>query len=253
MKLHFQHLRNTKNVGDFACSPFDYFDWGDATVSDVREDNTPDYDVGIYGGGKIFGGLARYKGVRRKPGMYNVAWGIGTVQSFPISLRYLKARRKMDLIGSRDYTDKRFSYAPCPSCMSPLFDSPAPARHDVVFYGHAGKTQSMGLSVPADMPHNNNNCSSLAEAIAFISSGRTVVSNSYHGVYWGLLLGRKVVCLPFSNKFGGYRLKPHYATPNNWLAEIDKAVAQPEMLALMRSSTIEFKNRVDVAVADKRG
>ena len=107
MKLHFQHLRSTDNIGDHACSPFDYFDWGDATVSDLRDDDTPDYDVGIYGGGKIFRGLASYAGVRRPKGAINIAWGVGTVQSFPISLRYMKARRRMDIVGSRDYGDTR--------------------------------------------------------------------------------------------------------------------------------------------------
>ena len=249
MKLHFQHLRRTNNIGDHACSPFDYFDWGDATVSDLRRDDTPDYDVGIYGGGKIFRGLATYAGVRRQQGAVNIAWGVGTTQSFPISLQYMKARRRMDIIGSRDYGDTRYTYAPCASCMSPLFDAPAPPEHDVVFYAHAGKTSKMGITIPDHIPTADNHAANLEEALRFIASGRTVISNSYHGVYWGLLMGRKVLCLPFSKKFGGYRLPPHYAKPENWRAEINNAIAQPDMLALVRAATLDFKAVVDQRIA----
>ncbi len=39
----------------------------------VRDDDTPRYDVGVYGGGKIFRGLATYAGVRRPKGAINIA------------------------------------------------------------------------------------------------------------------------------------------------------------------------------------
>ena len=249
MRIHFQHLRDTANIGDRYCSPFDYYDWPGATVSDIRKDDTPDYDVGIYGGGKIFGGMARYKGVRTKSTGLNIAWGVSTVQSFPISLRYMIARRRMHLVGSRDYGDRRYDYAPCVTCMAPFFDAPPAPEHDVVFYAHGGKTAGMGITIPPHIPSLTNNCDSLEAALRFIASGRTVVSNSYHGVYWALLMGRKTLCLPFSNKFGNYRQSPHYATAATWLDEVQNAVARPEMLALTRSATADFKAKVDAMIA----
>lgn len=250
MKLHFQHLRQTENIGDRSCSPFDYFDWGDATVSDIRAADTPDYDIGIYGGGKIFRGLSTYKGVTRKPGAINIAWGVGTVQSFPLSPRYWQARRRMDLIGTRDFGDDRYEYAPCPSCMSPLFDAPADPEHELVFYAHKGKTTGMGMSIPAHVPVQDNHCPSLEDALRFIASGQTVVSNSYHGVYWGLLMGRKVICVPFSNKFENYRLSPHYSAAQTWQQDVDKGIARPEMLGMVREATAAFKAKVDARIAD---
>lgn len=250
MKLHFQHLRETDNIGDRSCSPYDYFDWGDATVSDVRNDDTPAYDIGIYGGGKIFGGLSKYAGVRRDKGSVNIAWGVGTVQSFPLSWRYMKSRRSMDLIGSRDFGDKRYTYAPCPSCMADQFDAPDAPVHDVVFYAHGGKTAKMGLDIPDHIPVLTNECKDLDTALRFISSGATVISNSYHGVYWGLLMGRKTLCVPFSNKFGGYRQSPHYATPANWQSEIKNAIARPEMRGIVRDATHAFKAKVDARIAE---
>ena len=252
MRLHFQHLRDTANVGDRYCSPYDYFDWPNATVSDLRRNETPAYDVGIYGGGKIFGGLSSYQGVRTDKTSTNIAWGVGTVQSFPISWRYAVARRRMHLVGSRDFGDTRYDYAPCASCMAPFFDAPPEPEHDVVFYAHGGKTAGMGIEIPAHIPVLTNNSDGLDTALRFIASGKTVVSNSYHGVYWALLLGRKTVCVPFSNKFGHYRERPHYATARNWLDEVQHAVARPQMLELVRDATVAFKAKVDDRIAQHR-
>ena len=240
MSLVFQHLRNTANLGDRWCSPFDWFDWPeDAQARDLREPGEA-YDVGIYGGGKIFGGLSSYDGVRAQDARLNIAWGVSTVQSFPISRRYAKARRMCDVIGSRDYGDRSFDWVPCASCMAPAFDAPPAPEHDVVFYGHGGKTAKQGLTPPASMPILTNNADTLEDALAFIASGRTVVSNSYHGVYWALLMGRRVICIPFSNKFNHYREAPAYATPRTWLDRLESGIARPDMLKLCRDRSVAF-------------
>jgi len=43
----------------------------------------------------------------------------------------------------------------------------------------------------------------LDEVIAYIASGATVVTSSYHSMYWGFLLGRNFVSVPFGSKFFG--------------------------------------------------
>lgn len=244
MHVVFQHLRNTSNLGDRWCSPYDWFAWpNDFRVKDIREDGEK-YDVSIIGGGKIFGGLNRFRGVQKSEGQKNVAWGVSTVQSFPISFKYFKARRACDLIGTRDWGDKRFIWAPCVSCMAPQFDIASPPKHKLVFYYHAGKTAAQGITIPKNIPSLSNNANSLEEALNFISSGEIVVSNSYHGVYWALLMGRKVLCIPFSNKFYHYRKHPGYSNAKDWLSEISKAKAQPDMLRLCRDATLKFHDNL---------
>jgi hypothetical protein len=250
MNVVFQHLRNTKNIGDFACSPFDYFDWGDATVKDMREASSP-YDACVFGGGKIFGGLAEAAGVNTTGAPLHIAWGVGTRQTLPISPKYRRARQLCDLVGSRDWGDRRYDFAPCASCMSTLFDAPPAPEHDVVFYWHGGKTQKQNIQIPNTMPAMANNVASFEDAIRFIASGKTVVSNSYHGVYWSLLLGRKAICVPFSNKFNAYRLPPAYATPRTWLTKLDSGIAHPQMLNLCRTATLAFKDKTTALLATK--
>lgn len=250
LKLAFKHLRNTENTGDRYCCPYDYFDWPDASVEDIRN-KSDDYTVGVYGGGKIFGGLSEYEGVIQSPGSTHIAWGVGTLQRFLISRRYSRARRLMDLVGSRDYGDRHFPWVPCVSCMSEGFDDPSAPEHDVVFYYHGGKTDSQGITIPDDMPRLGNDRGNLDEALSFIASGRTVVSNSYHGVYWGLLMKRRVLCIPFSYKFSAFRKPPAYAKPQDWLNKLDTAVAHPDLLSLCRDRTLEFKAEVDAVIAKR--
>lgn len=240
----FLHLRDTWNLGDRWCSPFDWFDWPeDAFAADIRKPVAA-YDWAVLGGGKIFGGVSTYPGVNQDLRGRHIAWGVSTVQMFPFSLRYARARRLCRLVGSRDYGDRDYPWAPCPSCMSPEFDAPAAPEHDLVFYAHAGKTGKQGLSIPDSIPVLTNAATALPEALRFIASGRTVVTNSYHGTYWALLMGRNVLCIPFSGKFARFRLPPAYATPKNWLSRRHTAQAQPEMLALCRARTREFKDQV---------
>ncbi|MEM9717358.1 MAG: hypothetical protein AAF826_12660 [Pseudomonadota bacterium] len=245
MTIVFQHLRNTQNIGDRWCSPYDYFDWENAEAKDLRVPSNTAYDVGIYGGGKIFGTLADQVGIVKNSGTYHIAWGVSTVQSMPFSPKYNRSKRICHLVGSRDWGDQRFDYAPCVSCMSPLFDNPSAPQHDVVFYAHGGKTKQQKIEIPDHIPTNTNNCDTLEDAISFIASGATVISNSYHGVYWALLLGRKTICIPFSNKFSKYRKSPHYAKPKTWLNDLDKGKAYPDMLDISREATLKFKSKVD--------
>lgn len=244
IKIEFQNFRETKNIGDFSCSPFDWFTWGpDASVSDIRK-SPQKYDIGILGGGKIFGGLSNYAGVQKSVDSLNIAWGLSTVQSFPISPKYTRDRKLCDLIGTRDWGDKRFDWAPCTSCMAPFFDDAGKPEHDVVFYFHGGKTEKQGIKIPEWIPTLSNNAATLDEALNFIASGKIVVSNSYHGVYWSILMGRKALCIPFSNKFGHYRLPPGFSKPKDWLSNLDRAQAHPELLQMCRSATSKFHEKV---------
>ncbi|MEM7259593.1 MAG: polysaccharide pyruvyl transferase family protein, partial [Pseudomonadota bacterium] len=204
----------------------------------------------IFGGGKILGGLYKTGAARSVTNAVRIGWGLSTVQSSALSLKYYRSRRLLNLTGTRDWTDKRYEYAPCASCLSPLFDTPANPTHEIVFYCHAGKSPGMSLNIPDNVSVRTNVDGSLNDALRFISSAEVVVSNSYHGVYWSLLMGKKTLCVPFSNKFDGYRLPPAYATPDNWLSKVSQAQAQPEMLEISRQATMSFKAKVDELLAD---
>lgn len=242
-RLVFKHLRNTENVGDRWCSPFDHLQFDDAVAMDLDEP-TPPCEAVIYGGGKIFGSLHRKMTATDRQAKVRIAWGVSTVQTNPFSIRYALSKRSMTLVGSRDYGDRRYDYAPCVSCLSPLFDQSYKVQHELVFYLHRTKSERLGLNIPAEVPVLDNFCDSMKTAVEFIGSGDVVVSNSYHGVYWALLLGKKVLCLPFSRKFQNYRLPPGYSSPEHWNRELSEAKAHPDFLHLSRSATRSFEQKV---------
>ncbi len=242
-RLVFKHLRNTENVGDRWCSPYDYLPFDDAVAMDLAEP-TPPCEAVIFGGGKIFGSLAEKLTPNDKLAKHRIAWGVSTVQSSIFSLGYGRSRRSMTMVGSRDYGDSRYDYAPCVTCMSPLFDLEYPSQHDLVFYLHKTKSRDLELNLPDGMPTLSNYCSSIEEAVSFIGSGEVVVSNSYHGVYWALLLRKKVLCLPFSKKFSHYRFAPTYSDVHRWSRDVGKAAAHPDMLAICREASLAFENKV---------
>lgn len=246
-RIVFKHLRNTENVGDRWCSPFDHLHFDDAVAIDL-DAPTPPCDAVIYGGGKIFGSLYKKLTPNDRLAKHRVAWGVSTVQSSMLSLGYVRSRRQMTMVGSRDYGDSRYDYAPCVTCMSPLFDQPHLSRHELVFYLHKIKSTGLDLAIPAGTPVLDNFCSSMDEAVNFIGSGDVVVSNSYHGVYWALLLGKKVLCLPFSKKFLNYRLPPGYSEPDRWHKDVSKALAQTSTLAVCREASRAFESKVRAAL-----
>lgn len=200
------------------------------------------------GGGKIFGSLASKITPNDKLALHRIAWGVSTVQSSVLSFKYARSRRQMTMVGSRDYGDARYEYAPCVTCMSPLFDLDHSSQHEVVFYLHKTKSQGLDLKIPAGTPVLDNFCASMREAFNFIGSGEVVVSNSYHGVYWALLLGKKVLCLPFSKKFSQYRFDPGYSEAGRWQKDLQKAVSQPDMLAVCRAASRAFEAKVRAAI-----
>ena len=249
MELKFFHLRDTTNIGDRWCSPFDHIDWSkypkvNASVQDIMQPS-PDYDFGIFGGGKILRSIAKSPAWRPR---FNAAWGISTAHRNPFSMSPFLAKRRLNLIGSRDWDGRAglggYDWVPCASSEHPFFDAPPPPRHSVVVYAHKLKSKSLSTNVPDGIPMADNHSGDFLDALAFIASGETVVSNSYHGVFWALLMGRKVLCAPFNNKFLHYRLPPGYTAEADWAKNLHLAAAAPELLDLCREATRSFERKI---------
>ncbi len=201
------NIRRTENIGDLAANPAEYLDFGDSVrVRDVttvkrRPPKSPPALL-IVGGGvwrHDYRAMSKWPGFE---GAVKVAWGVGV--SFPRpgpsprDSHTLRAEG-WDLYGHRDVgLDGRF--LPCPSCLHPVFDRDfGKPEHEVVYYGHHEKRP---LSfVQGFGPYLTNKGPSMEEAVEFLASGEVIVTTSYHGAYWGALLGRRVAVLPRATKF----------------------------------------------------
>lgn len=178
---------NGKNIGDIVCPPYLYFDIGGKHRSFVREKiPSKKHVLTIWGGGAIVNNADKYVGNK-------ILWGAGLTHRYKHGKEWLHRENMPDYIlyGSRDYGYG--DWVPCPSCMSPIFDNPPEPTRNHVQYGHF-KCSPLGF---------NNNDMDLKKVIDYLASAETIYTTSYHGMYWGILLGRKVVAMPFGSKFYG--------------------------------------------------
>jgi hypothetical protein len=212
------HRLETQNSGDINSSPVDFFNFNKKFIKkEITKIKSSDFlgsSVIVGGGGLIdHSGFFPYidtlckmklKGEIKKL----IIWGAGTNAHFdrPSCTALYKnkttnkiLKRTADLIGVRDPSTE-FSYTPCVSCMHNSFynfldTSPV---CDIVFYEHE--------SIPLPNIFNarkmrNNETKNIKKTLSFLSSAHTVFTNTFHGAYWALLLGRRVVAMPFSTKF----------------------------------------------------
>lgn len=189
------HIRDTKNAGDRASCPLDYF-WfpGEVISGDMRA--PPEISgVVIYGGGSIIASPDF------RPNKRTVAWGVGHHERSPpwhdaMMDAHTKAAKQCGLYFCRDAIDG-FEVVPDVSCMHPAFDGEDKPIYEVVRYSAARRVDvSNGID-----PHMTNEDGTIDDAVRFLSSGETVITSSYHGAYWAGLLGRRVKVVSWGSKF----------------------------------------------------
>jgi hypothetical protein len=82
--------------------------------------------------------------------------------------------------------------------MLPQFDKKYDIKREIGVYYNKGYTNRGWYNKDTDiryLPHENlhNHCpEGIDHVIKFLGESETIITSSYHGAYWGLLLGRKV-------------------------------------------------------------
>ena len=223
--LVFQHRKGSRNIGDRECCPAYWLPFdAKKTVQSLKE-TVPPCDIAIFGGGQIYSSVVEAVVSRADAARHCVTWAIGLQAAKRRVEGSDRFQARMSLIGCRDTGIKGTEYVPCATCLIPAMATSAPPTHEVVMYLHSGKSDD--VQRPDGLPLRTNHYGTLEEALAFIASGETVVTNSFHGTYWAMLMGRKVICLPFSHKFSGFARMPLLSDPTNWLGDLDRAHAVP--------------------------
>lgn len=195
----------------------------------------PENSTLILGGG----GLLHYKELellaKNKGSSRLISWGIGHNTCGGTEIFWPEYMDLFDLHGIRDWGNP-WSWVPCASCMSPLFDVSYETKFDIVIYEHGD------FPLNLNFPKMSNFHNSFSEVIRFLGSGETVVTNTYHGAYWATLLNKKVFVLnPFSTKFMGFKHMP--LTSNN-LKDINNAMSFPTALSECREANLKHYEKV---------
>lgn len=266
--------KDKKNVGDWWSVPSSYLPMTIKDSYDLAKPNEIPNDPGvvILGGG----GLGRkdfepcIRSLLRPDRKYRViGWGIGSdsltlkgqVLPAPINMQELLGYFDgLDEIGTRIfpdggiYPDSRYCWVPCASCLSPLFDElrPTQVEYRTCVYEHLREPLLSHISSRSRLwnrifgPHRllTNRGVNLKEKLRFMAKSEFVITNSYHGVYWGTLLGKRVVCVPFKNGLFSFKHAPSYLDADGLESAMDRAKVNNDALHECREANHAFYRRM---------
>lgn len=240
--VNIYHSR-ANNVGDRMCGPAQFF-WPDrvTNVTFAYELTAP--ENAIVGGGQVFGQTSE---LSRKwmdnPTGSLVAWGVAVPAKGKDDARVRKVASRFGLFGTRNFEWRdALDFVPCASCMSPAFDNVPAPKHEFVMYAHKNKTPS--FTQRDGVPFMTNRHQDVQTVVDFLAAGETVVTSSYHGVYWAQLLGRKVVCVPYSQKFSTLEHPPFLAERSSWVSMLGLASRTEPLLDEYREINKKFAVKV---------
>lgn len=252
MKNIFEVHRKVKNnVGDLFCNPSRYFNFTNCKSGELVNNNFPITGETILVGG---GGLIHKKfqnhiqSLIQKNPKNIILWGIGHnfgrkhVTKSKSEVYYPDWVKQCTLVGIRDWIKNyEHYYLPCVSCMHPAFDKNYKVTKDVVFFTHAFKSSYVPNKLDNHMSNDNIN---FDEVIEFLASANTIITDSYHGVYWGQLLNKDVRTLSWSVKFDHMKYSPSFIdSVDNW-HKSKKSQSYNGFLEESRNLNIEFSQKV---------
>lgn len=129
---------------------------------------------------------------------------------------------EFDKVGVRDW-GQSLSWTPCASCMHPALRKNYAIKNDVIFFEH--KKQLLKDFGTDSIPRFINSGANVEQTIELLGSANIILTNSYHGAYWGVLLKKKVIVVSaWGAKFYALRHAPYILDKNEpWQPAIDMA------------------------------
>lgn len=181
-----------------------------------------------------------------------IIWGAGHngpfAKKYKGDLDYPEFLAEYDLVGIRD-TGQLYEWTPCASCMHPAFDKKYTIKNDIIWFEHKKQLIKSTEFGPASIPRFVNSGNNFEQTIELLGSANVIVTNSYHGAYWGTLLNKKVIVVePWSSKFNAMRHSPYFVgkgeTIDKLLPYIHNMPQYPHALKECRDATRSFWKKV---------
>jgi exopolysaccharide biosynthesis predicted pyruvyltransferase EpsI len=257
------HRYDINNVGDLYCAPHQYFKELKGAYSDIflykridkesREKHYGDLTKNaliIGGGGLLNRGsftkqMQAYEQLAAQ-GKKTVLWGVGHNEKNPS--RYGKVFdyninvNKFGLVGTRDYNAPG-EWLPCVSCLHELFDKSFKVEQELGIIFHKNTVKKPQITTQFKEFPTTSNTTNLKELIEFIGRSEHIVTDSYHAMYWSMLLGKKVAVVPNSSKFFDFKYQPVITTFNDALKDVQKARTYPGLIEECRELNRNFAKR----------
>ncbi|MGW9332737.1 polysaccharide pyruvyl transferase family protein [Bosea sp. NPDC055594] len=265
------HRLKTENIGDLMCAPVLYFpELKDSARAEIRGfhreegytteerkswlDQVQSSENIIVGGGGLleidyFRDSVKAIFSQKNPKAKTIFWGGGHNNWIISDWRRLKQVINLkdmpfDLVGVRD-AGHPYDWVPCVTCMHEVFDKKFDTSREVVVYAHSATlaNENFRKTLPTGLPILTNN-KPFDEVIAFLGSAELILTDSYHGLYWGTLLGKRVVAFPTSSKFYDVMHPAPLCAPSDWRRFAPLAKTYPGALAECREANRSFLQKV---------
>lgn len=255
------HRYDEGNAGDFYCAPHHYYEPLKGKVldifqyqskSDLLRQQWVDQIIQrslVIGGGGLLNLPAFHKQMRlfeslKARGKKTVVWGAGhNAPNTKKIYRYNVDPENFGLFGTRDHSMTN-EWVPCVSCKHEIFDQKGAVDKEFGIILHKKNLNRPGvLEKVKNMPHLTNQ-DQFEDIVNFIKSCETVVTDSYHGMYWSILLGKKVISVPTTSKFYDFKYKTPIASIDNFQDKLTEGVAYEGVLEECRSINDRFAEKV---------
>lgn len=257
------HRLDHNNVGDFYCAPHHYFDILKDKSLDIFDYKHADESVRqnfvnqisqnalIIGGG----GLLNRPGFAKQMRMFEklteknkkiVLWGVGHNYKDPKKYNNVSSYNidtsKFGLVGTRDL-NMPGDYVPCVSCMHPIFNETYQETQEVGIIFHKKTLKNKSLLEKLNQYPTSSNTTNLEEMIGFIGKSKTVVTDSYHAMYWSMLLEKNVIAIPNSSKFFDFKYKPIFSTFESFESQLKNGKSYSGVLEECRALNHQFAEK----------
>lgn len=205
------HRDDKSNAGDYWARPSHYFPIKEDKILDIEKLKPFQTEQTIIIGGGGLLGRPKWTEVIEEISKNNkvILWGAGhnmytnkrisyTVCS-PVKSELPSFMNNFTKIGLRDY-NMGYNWVPCPSCMHTAFNKAMKVKKTKDTIGIRHKKLKMRTDLFKIISHVQEP-NDLEEFLCNIAQYENVVTNTYHGAYWAILLGCKVILQPWSSKF----------------------------------------------------
>lgn len=257
------HRIDLNNVGDYFCAPHHYFEKLHGKALDIYDYKNPDEKVSnnfiekinsnalIIGGGGILNRSSFEKQMKlfeniSQKGKKTVIWGAGhnekNSKNFGKVTSYNVNLSKFGLVGIRDY-NMGYEWVPCVSCLHPLLETKVSVTNEIGLIFHKKTLKNKAVLEKFKNYPSTSNTTDIQTIINFIASTNTIITDSYHAMYWAMLMEKKVVVFPNSSKFFSFKYQPVFSDIDNFKTDLRKAQTYSGLLEECRTINHNFSQK----------
>lgn len=231
------------NVGDQFSTPSKYYKKLGYTDSVNHHPILKD-EICVIGGGGLMHESFQVMLKKRMDVMANrcIFWGVGSNNHSIMNSYFHDYLSKAALVGVRDYVGD-YRWVPCASCKHPVFDIciNVKPKYDYVYLLHSSAKKELPGWVDKSKHVIYNDTEDIVHICMQLSLGDTIVTNTYHGAYWSTLMGKKVIVVPFSNRFLRMKHEPLIVDKTASIKDVSKLTrAYPKALQECREANDSF-------------